>query len=45
MDMAGFTGIIQIDGVWHVVWDGKAYYFDDADKEMIRWHSQAQPTG
>ena len=35
-DMAsitGFTGIIEIDGIWFVVEDGQAYYFDDTDKE------------
>ena len=28
----GFTGIIEIDGVWFVVEDGVAYYFDNPDK-------------
>ena len=28
----GFTGIIEIDGIWVIVEDGQAYYFDDADK-------------
>ena len=35
-DMAtitGFTGIIEIDGVYYVVEDGQAYYFDDTDNE------------
>ena len=35
-DMAsitGFTGIIEIDGIWFVVEDGQAYYFDDTDDE------------
>ena len=35
-DMAsitGFTGIIKIDGIWFVVEDGQAYYFDDTDNE------------
>ena len=31
--IAGFTGIIEIDGIWFVVEDGQAYYFDDTDKE------------
>ena len=29
MDMAGFTGIIKVKGVWYVVWDGEYYYFGD----------------
>ena len=28
-----YTGIIEIDGVYYVVEDGQAYYFDDTDKE------------
>ena len=31
--IAGFTGIIEIDGIWFVVEDGQAYYFDNRDKE------------
>ena len=31
--IAGFTGIIEIDGIWFVVEDGQAYYFDDRDNE------------
>ena len=29
----GYTGIIEIDGIYYVVEDGHAYYFDDTDKE------------
>ena len=29
----GFTGIIEIDGIWFVVEDGQLYYFDDTDNE------------
>ena len=36
-----YTGIIEIDGVYYIVEDGQAYYFDDTDNEAseIRWHS------
>ena len=27
------TGIIEIDGIYYVVEDGIAYYFDDTDNE------------
>ena len=27
------TGIIEIDGIWYIVEDGVAYYFDNTDKE------------
>ena len=31
---AGLSGIIiEIDGIYYVVEDGQAYYFDDTDKE------------
>ena len=29
----GFTGFIKVEGVWVIVEDGQAYYFDDTDKE------------
>ena len=29
----GFTGIIEIEGIWVIVEDGQVYYFDDTDKE------------
>ena len=29
----GFTGIIEVEGIWVIVEDGEAYYFDDTDKE------------
>ena len=29
----GYTGIINIGGVWVIVEDGQIYYFDDTDKE------------
>ena len=28
-----YTGIIEIDGVWVIVEDGQAYYFDETEKE------------
>ena len=31
--ITGYTGIIEINGIWIVVEDGQAYYFDDTDKE------------
>ena len=31
--ITGFTGIIEIDGIYYVVEDGQVYYFDDPDKE------------
>ena len=32
-DFQGYTGIIEIDGVWFIIEDGKAYYFDDVRDE------------
>ena len=29
----GFTGIIKVEGIWFVVEDGQAYYFDDTASE------------
>ena len=29
------TGIIEIDGIWHIIEDGVAYYFDGTDKEDL----------
>ena len=29
----GFTGIIKVEGIWVIVEDGQAYYFDDTDDE------------
>ena len=31
MDMTGFTGMIEVNGVWYVVWDGEYYYFGEED--------------
>ena len=31
--ITGYTGIIEIDGIYYVVEDGQVYYFDDTDKE------------
>ena len=31
--MASITGIIEIDGIYYVVEDGVAYYFDDTASE------------
>lgn len=28
-----YTGIIEINGIYYVVEDGQAYYFDDVDGE------------
>ena len=30
------TGIIEIDGIWFIIEDGVAYYFDGTDKEDVR---------
>ena len=29
------TGIIEIDGIWFIIEDGVAYYFDNAGKEDV----------
>ena len=29
----GYTGIIEINGVYYIIEDGQVYYFDDTDKE------------
>ena len=29
------TGIIEIDGIWYIVEDGTAYYFDETDNERF----------
>ena len=31
--ITGYTGIIEIDGIWFIVEDGVAYYFDYTGKE------------
>ena len=35
---AGFTGIIEVEGIWFIVEDGQAYYFDDnGGSEALKW--------
>ena len=31
--ITGYTGIIEVDGIWFIVEDGHAYYFDDTASE------------